>query len=146
VEFLQAEIDFRNVRNALRIARSGADLDPVEYFIPGGRLFDATEIRQLAGSETELVERLRASVYGDEIEQALDDLEDAESLLGFEQALDEALLEYSDHLSHVYPLSVCPVLAFVLAKEREVDNVRAIARGREAGLSEDEIERELVML
>jgi V/A-type H+-transporting ATPase subunit C len=146
VEFLQAEIDFRNVRNALRIARSGADLDPVEYFIPGGRLFDATEIRQLAGSETELVERLRASVYGDEIEQALDDLEDAESLLGFEQALDEALLEYSDHLSHVYPLSVCPVLAFVLAKEREVDNIRAIARGREAGLSEDEIERELVML
>jgi V/A-type H+-transporting ATPase subunit C len=146
LEFLQAEIDFRNVRNAFRIARSGADIDPADYFIEGGRLFDATEIRQLAGNEAELVERVRDSVYGDEIGEALDELEDAESLLGFEHALDAALLEYSDYLSHVYPLSVCPVLAFVLAKEREVDNVRAIARGREAGLSEDEIAEELVML
>jgi V/A-type H+-transporting ATPase subunit C len=38
------------------------------------------------------------------------------------------------------------VLSFVLAKEREVDNVRAIARGREAGLSPDQIEAELVVL
>jgi len=35
-EFLEAEIDFRNLRNALRIARSGADIDPTEYFIEGG--------------------------------------------------------------------------------------------------------------
>ena len=145
-EFLQAEIDFRNVRNALRIGRAEVDLDPADYFIEGGRLFDETELRQLAGNRTELIERLRASVYGDEIADALDDLEDADSLVGFENALEEALLSYSDHLSYVYPLSVCPVLAFVLAKEREVDNIRAIARGREAGLSEAEIEEELVKL
>lgn len=146
VEFLQAEIDFRNVRNALRIARGGADIDPSEYFIEGGRLFDATELGQLASNTDELVARIRDSVYGDELGDALDELERVDSLIGFEHALDAALLEYSDHLSHVFPLSVCPVLAYVLAKEREVDNIRAIARGREAGLSEDEIENELVML
>src|SRR6056297_193019 len=50
VEFLQAEIDFRNARNALRIARSGADLDPADYFIEGGELFRASELSQLAAS------------------------------------------------------------------------------------------------
>jgi len=55
-------------------------------------------------------------------------------------------LEYSDQLSNRYPLSVCPVLGYVLAKEREVDNIRAVARGREAGLGEDEISEELVIL
>ena len=45
-----------------------------------------------------------------------------------------------------YPLSVCPVLSYVLAKEREVDNIRAIARGREAGLGPEAIEQELVIL
>ncbi|RKS84184.1 ATP synthase C subunit, partial [Haloarcula quadrata] len=64
----------------------------------------------------------------------------------FERALDAALLEYADRLSNRYPLSVCPVLSYVLAKEREVDNIRAIARGREAGLGPDEIEQELVIL
>ncbi|NHN60832.1 MULTISPECIES: V-type ATP synthase subunit C [Halorussus] len=146
VEFLQAEIDFRNARNALRIARSGADLDPADYFIEGGTLFRASELSQLSTSVDELTAFIRESTYGDDLSAALDELERADSLIGFEHALDAALLEYSDHLSHVFPLSVCPVLAYVLAKEREVDNIRAIARGREAGLSEDEIESELVML
>ncbi|MFB6106911.1 MAG: V-type ATP synthase subunit C [Halobacteriaceae archaeon] len=146
VEFLEAEIDFRNARNAFRIARSGADLDPADYFIDGGTLFDAADLRQLVGNTDELVTRIRESRYGTQLSEALERLDQADSLIGFEHALDAALLEYSGRLSNVYPLSVCPVLAYVLAKEREVENVRAIARGREAGLSEDEIEAELVML
>jgi V/A-type H+-transporting ATPase subunit C len=146
IEFLRAEIDFRNLRNALRIARSGADIDPGEYFIEGGRLFDADELRQLSTNTDELVARIRESPYGSDLNEALDELEQADSLIAFEHTLDAALLEYSDRLSNRYPLSVCPVLAYVLAKEREVDNLRAIARGREAGLGEDEIDTELVMI
>ncbi|MFC7176818.1 V-type ATP synthase subunit C [Halosegnis marinus] len=145
IQFLRAEIDFRNLRNALRISRSGADIDPAEFYIDGGRLFAATELRQLAANPDELVARVRESTYGDELDAALDGLADAEDLIGFEHALDAALLEYSDTLSNRYPLSVCPVLAYVLAKEREVDNIRAIARGREAGLDAEEIEAELVV-
>ncbi len=145
LEFLRAEIDFRNIRNGLRLAHSGADIDPDEYYIEGGKLFDRAELASVANSVDELAGRVRASSYGDQLSDALDDLEDAESLIAFEHALEAALLAYSRHLSVVYPLSVCPVLAFVLAKEREVDNIRAIARGREAGLSPDEIESELVI-
>jgi V/A-type H+-transporting ATPase subunit C len=146
IEFLRAEIDFRNVRNALRLSRSGADLDPSEYYIDGGRLFDADEIRQLVANTDQLVEHIRSSPYGDELEAALETLEEADSLIEFEHALDAALLEYADTLSNRYPLSVNPVLSYVLAKEREVDNVLAIARGREAGLDPEQIESELVML
>ena len=146
LEFLQAEIDFRNVRNALRIARAGADVDPGAYFIEGGRLFEPAELRSLAENRDELVARIRESRYGNELEDALEALEDAESLIAFERALDRALLSYSDYLSHVYPLSVCPVLAYILAKEREVDNILAITHGKEVGLSEEEIRAELVML
>ena len=144
-EFLAAEVDFSNVRNALRLARSGADIDPSEYYIDGGTLFDEDQIRQLSRNRDQLVEFVRQSRYGDDLEAGLDSLEAADSLIEFERALDSALLEYADRLSNRHPLSVCPVLAYVLAKEREVDNVRAIARGREADLSETEIEEELVL-
>ena len=144
-EFLEAEIDFRNLRNALRIARSGADIDPAEYYIEGGQLFDREELRQVASNVDELVERVRASTYGAELSRALEELEAADSLIRFERALEAALLEYSSKLSNRYPLSVCPVISYILAKEREVRNVRAIARGREAGLPVEEIEEELVM-
>jgi V/A-type H+-transporting ATPase subunit C len=146
VEFLQAEVDFLNLRNALRLARSGADVDPSEYYIEGGQLFTAQELSAVGNDVDALVDRIRDSAYGDRLESALADLEEADSLLSFENAIEAALLEYSEQLSHLYPLSICPVLSYVLAKEREVNNIRAIARGKEAGLDGDEIEAELVML
>ncbi|MDS0297579.1 V-type ATP synthase subunit C [Halogeometricum sp. S1BR25-6] len=145
-EYLEAEIDFRNARNALRLARSGADIDPADYYIEGGSLFSASELVTLSQNTDELVSKIRDSQYGDELSTALDELESVNSLIGFERALETALLEYADSLGNVYPLSVSPVISYILSKEQEVDNIRAIARGREAGLSEDEIEEELVIL
>ncbi|MFC4542727.1 V-type ATP synthase subunit C [Halosolutus amylolyticus] len=147
VEFLQAEIDFRNARNALRLSRSGADLDPASYYIEGGVLFDQSELSRLVGDYDALVDHIAENKrYGDRLSGALDRLRGADSLIQFEHALDAALLEYSDTLSSIYPVSVSAVLAYILAKEREVENIRAIARGREVGLSENEIEDELVIL
>ncbi|MXR41136.1 V-type ATP synthase subunit C [Halobaculum sp. WSA2] len=145
-EFLEAEIDFRNAINALRLARSGADLDPSEYYIEGGVLFSAGELQQLASNTDELIDRVRESRYGDRLSDALAELEGAESLIAFEHALEAALLEYADSLGLIHPLSVTPVVSYVLAKEREVDNIRAIARGKEAGLDPEEIESELVII
>jgi V/A-type H+-transporting ATPase subunit C len=145
VEVLQAEIDFRNARNALRLSRTDTDLDPAEYYIEGGKLFDPAELRQLIGNFDDLVEHIRDSEYGEDLEDALSELADADSLIRFEQALDAALLEYSDQLSYTYPLSICSALSYILAKEREVENVRAIARGREVGLPVEEIEQEVVV-
>lgn len=143
-EVLQAEVDFRNVRNALRISRTGTDIDPAEYYIEGGRLFEPGQLRRLVGSFDELVEYIRESTYGDELSEALAELAEAESLVQFEQALDAALLEYSDTLSYTYPVSICSALSYILAKEREIENIRAVARGREVGLSPEEITRELI--
>ncbi|MFC6716894.1 V-type ATP synthase subunit C [Natrialbaceae archaeon GCM10025810] len=146
-EFLQAEIDFRNARNALRLARSGADLDPAEYYIEGGVLFDRGDLSRLVADYDELVDHIAENRrYGERLSGALARLRDAESLIQFEHALDAALLEYADRLSSIYPVSISAVLSYILAKEREVENIRAIARGREVGLSENEIEEELVVL
>ena len=145
-EFLEAEIDFRNARNALPLARSGADIDPGGYFIDGGRLFSASEMTTLVGNTDELITRIRESRYGKRLSEPLNELETADSLIDFERALEAVLLQYSRQLGNVHPLSICPVVAYILMKEREVTNIRAIARGREAGLSETAIEQELVIL
>ncbi|WP_096390581.1 V-type ATP synthase subunit C [Halopenitus persicus] len=144
--FLTAEIDFRNARNALRLARSGADIDPAEYFIEGGDLFTRDTLARLARNLDELVEYIAESQYADDLGPALRDLEEADSLIAFEHATDAALLAYGDQLGTIHPVSVTPVISYILAKEREVQNIRAIARGKEAGLNDAEIEEELVIL
>ena len=143
--FLKAEVDFRNATNALRLARSGADIDPAEYFIEGGTLFTRSTLARLARNVDELVDHIAESEYGDDLGPALRTLEESSSLIEFEHAADGALLAYGDRLGVVHPVSVTPVISYILAKEREVENIRAIARGTEAGLSADEIESELVI-
>lgn len=145
-EFLEADIDFRNARNALRLARSGAEIDPAEYFIEGGQLFRADELNTLVQNQDELITRIKESKYGKKLSEPLDELETADSLIRFEHALEAVLLTYSRQLGNIHPVSISPIIAYILMKEREVANIRAIARGREAGLSETEIQEELVIL
>ena len=145
VEFLQAEIDFLNVRNALRLAKSGADIDPETYFIEGGLLFSRGELQGLISSPEELIQTIRESTYGDELDEALSAIEDADSLIQFEHALNGVLLSYTGRLANVHPVSVTSIFSYILAKEREIENIRAIARGKEAGLDETAIEQELVL-
>ncbi len=143
--FLKAEVDFRNADNALRLARSGAEIDPAEYFIEGGELFTRDTLARLARNIDELVEYIADSQYADELGPALRELEEADSLIAFEHATDVALLAYGDRLGTIHPVSVTPIISYILAKEREVENIRAIARGKEAGLPAEEIEAELVI-
>ena len=100
---------------------------------------------RLARNLDELVEYIADSQYADELGPALRELEEADSLIAFEHATDAALLAYGDQLGTIHPVSITPIISYILAKEREVENIRAIARGKEAGLSADEIESELVI-
>jgi len=143
-EFLRAEIDILNVRNALRAAGS-EQVDVGEYYIDGGKLFTAEELRRYVGNREELVNALRESEYGDDLEDAIEALEETGSLVEFDRALDEVLMGFAASMKNQYPNSVAPVISYILSKEREVQNIRGIARGKEAGLSVEEIEEEVVI-
>ncbi len=142
--FLRSEIDVLNVRNALRAAGS-EQVDVGEYFIEGGDLFKKDELRRLVGNREELVNALRESGFGDSLADAIDALEDTGSLVEFDRALDKLLMQFAGTMTNRHPNSVAPVISYILSKEREVQNIRGIARGKEAGLSVEEIEEEIVI-
>jgi V/A-type H+-transporting ATPase subunit C len=51
----------------------------------------------------------------------------------------------SEKLSHIYPLSVLPVIDFIIRKKKEVDFIRIIVKGKDNGLSEGMIKELLVL-
>ncbi|MFB6283039.1 MAG: ATP synthase A1 subunit C [Halobacteria archaeon] len=144
-DFLKSEIDIKNIRNALR-AMESQHVEIDDYFIEGGSRFDDKEaLKALTENTEELTNALRESEYGNILEEAIDALEDSDSLVEFDKALDKLLLDYSQRMTNQYPLSIAPVISYILNKRREVSNIRGIARGREAGLSTEEIEEEVVL-
>ncbi|MCK4810953.1 MAG: V-type ATPase subunit, partial [Methanosarcinales archaeon] len=62
-----------------------------------------------------------------------------------EIGLDKYRLEYATQTSHYYPLSIVPIMDYILCKKNEVNNIRMIARGKEVGLPDDVIRSKLVL-
>ncbi|XGI82793.1 ATP synthase A1 subunit C [Halorutilales archaeon Cl-col2-1] len=145
-DLLRTEIDILNIRNTVRVAEEMENVDISDYFIEGGKAFSEDDLKRLSGNREELLNALRESEYGDRLEDAINALEEAGSLTEFDEAIDRVLMGYSQRMTYQYPLSMAPVISYILHKEREVANIRAIARGKEAGLSREEIEESIMVV
>jgi V/A-type H+-transporting ATPase subunit C len=60
-------------------------------------------------------------------------------------ALDRELVRDAASFSHRQPLSVLPVVDFILRKRLEADNLRAIAYGKQTALPTETIQELLVV-
>lgn len=144
-KFVRTEIDIKNLKTLFRLKRAGAEREDIQrVMIPGGAELSEQELNRLSGmSFSEFVRSLEGYSYWSAISEVVG--EKMPSLLEVELRLDAHLINYAKMISHYYPLSILPVLDYVLNKKIEVDNLRIITRGKESGLSEDVIRAHLVM-
>jgi len=147
-DFVRREVDVTNLKVLLKLKAERIPEDKiVKYIIPGGLEFGIDKLKSLAGTEglAPLIEELeKSSMYGD-IKPALEQFKTDKKLSGITIALDRALIGTSEKFAHFYPLSVLPIVNYLVRKKVEVDNIRIIARGKESGLSTKVIENLLVM-
>ena len=61
------------------------------------------------------------------------------------RSLEKHVLREASRHANLHPLSILPVLDYMIAKRNEVDNIRIIARGKESGLDNDVIRNLLVI-
>ncbi|UCE80558.1 MAG: ATP synthase A1 subunit C [Methanobacteriota archaeon] len=146
--FVRREIDVANLKVLLKLKVEEFPEDKVQkYLIPGGMEFSMSKLRTLAqakGTSMILEEMERSSMY-DEIKPSLDRFKEDNKLSGLTIALDKALVRTAEKFGRYYPLSVLPILDYIIRKKAEIDNIRIIARGKEKGLSNEVIEGLLVI-
>jgi len=145
LKFLQTEIDIKNLKTLFRLKRAGVDREGVQNaIIPGGLELRGPDLIRLLGlSFSELIHSLDGYSYWSSIADIVS--EEGTSLTDVETKLDAYLMNFASRISHYYPLSILPVLDYILHKKIEVDNLRIIARGKELKLSNDVIQNNLVM-
>jgi V/A-type H+-transporting ATPase subunit C len=102
------------------------------------------EIEKLADAPfNEFIEMLSKYRYWGAISDII--TERMESLSKIELRLDKYLNEHVWKIATYNPLTVLPMLGYMLSKDAEVDNIQAIVRGKEAGLSQEIIKSHLVL-
>jgi V/A-type H+/Na+-transporting ATPase subunit C len=148
INFIQREIDFTNLRTLFRLKRAGLEYDKIlDYMIPGGSKLKSDDLRKLAQAPSfdEFANMLKEYPYWKDLAEAVDNYRETKSLNAVEIALYQGLMSYANKISHLYPLSVTPILGYAINKNVEINNLRTIARGKEMHLSDEEIKSQLVI-
>jgi V/A-type H+/Na+-transporting ATPase subunit C len=148
LDFMRREIDITNLKTIFKLKSEGASGESLsQYFIPGGMEFKMDRLSKMAAFEgtKELMDEFRQSTYAEMIRADIEQFERDEDTSSILRALDRVLLSTAEKFSHLYPLSVLPVLGYLLAKKTEADNIRIIARGKESNLEPELIKKLLVI-
>lgn len=144
-DYIRKEIDIINVETILKLKAEGINGEEVmKYIIPGGKQIDKKLATQLANAETlsAAVNDLAPLDFYDDIKNALDETNSLRSIVA---GMKKYHIRQAKTFSHLYPLSVIPIIDFMIHKENEVNNIRIIARGLNSGLDSDVIKELLVI-
>ena len=147
-QFLQKEVDVTNLMTLLKLKKEGIVPErPERYFIEGGEELEVKVLVALSRAETmdQLVSELTKYSFYSTIKDALEEFKQTGSLTMVSLTMQRHLLRQSEKFSHIYPLSILPIIDYMLRKKQEVDNIRIIARCKESDLGPDQIKKLLVM-
>ena len=143
-QFVQTEIDIVNLKTLLRVWAAKASFKR-EIFLPGGREMTVEDLEEMVTlDKVTLMARLAETSFYESIAADLERVE-ATGVGALLRKVEKAHLIEAARYSHLHPLSILPILDFIVRKDREVQNIRLIARGKESGLSTDVI-RELLVV
>jgi V/A-type H+-transporting ATPase subunit C len=145
-KYIELEIDIRNIQNLFRLRASHVHEDIRELMISGGS-FKVDELQRLSGLEDrdEFIDALKRQVRMVPLLNALEEIRGTLALHEVEVALTRVQLDQMERMSKRYPFSILPVLVYLEEKKYEVANLRALARGKEAGLPGERLQGYLVM-
>ena len=137
--FIRMNIDVINAQNLMEMMLEDVEPDKIKtYMLSGGRTFSVEQLGEMAAKKPE--EALQDIKEG--LETDLNNI-DATSANVISIQLDRYILELSEKRSLIHPLSIIPIIDFIIRKEKETRYIRIIIKGKEHALSEDRI-KELI--
>ena len=145
-EFVRKEIAVKNLETILKLKAEGIyGEEALHYVIPGGKQIDRKFATQLANAET--IAAAASDLSQLEFYDVIKDLVEADNvnLSNVVTEMKKYEIAQAKKFSHLYPLSVVPILDYMIHKEVEASNIRTIARGVESGLSKETIKGLLVI-
>jgi len=143
-DYVREEVDIKNFETILKLKAEGIyGEQAMKYIISGGRRIDDRLLALLANAEdiNSMMSEVPQLEFGEEIKAALESKDIREAVLGLRRYERQKAKKFS----RLYPLSVIPVVDYMINKEYEVRNIRVIARGTESGLDRDTIKGLLVI-
>jgi V/A-type H+-transporting ATPase subunit C len=142
--FLVKEVEILNILTLLRLKKSKIGNTRELIITARGSINPKiTKMSELNDLDA-LIKALGDTKYKTAIDKGISDFNATGSLITLETELYKYLLKHITLFLHKHPLSVDVILGFMLAKDIEIRNLRILIKGKQLGLEEDFIEKQLV--
>ncbi|HMK53759.1 MAG TPA: V-type ATP synthase subunit C [Methanobacteriaceae archaeon] len=146
--YIGTQVDAENLKIIMRAKQDGLKYQDIEpYMITTGyqlrewKLKDLMESDDVAG----VVGGLEGTEYAQILSEALSEYQKTGSIASLETALDKNLLKMAKSISLKNPFGIGPLIGFLSRKEKEVRNLKVIARGkRESGFPVSQLKEMLI--
>lgn len=146
--FLENEIDILNIKTILRLKREDMPAKEIGryVFFSGARLRREALLKLIHLPDVNaVVAALRRYGYAKLLDEGDERLKREKTLIDIEIHLNHYLLDRAALLLHQNPLSIDVILGYMFAKEVEIRNLKTLIKGKQLGLDEDFISRELIL-
>lgn len=143
--YLRYVVDAKNIETVLKLKVEGITGEvAMKYFIPGGAQVDEKVMAQLAAAPDVLSaanEMQQLKMYA----EIKDSLTQNTTIIDVVAAIDRYIATLANKVGIMYPLSVLPIVDYIIHKENEVRNIRMIAHGIDSGLDRETMKNLLVI-
>jgi len=149
--FLINEIVILNLVTLFKLKKEGLSAKEIEKYLINVES-EAANLKKkvvellLNASDMEtLFQVLEKTRFSEAAEEGFAEYKENSSLIVFETALYKKLLQDSMLLLHQHPLSIDVILGYMFAKSIEGKNLKMIMKGKELGIKDEIIEKEIVI-
>jgi V/A-type H+/Na+-transporting ATPase subunit C len=141
-------VDVANIKIILRATADGLKFEDIEpYMISDGYQIREWKLKDLMEAEDVpgVINGLEGTDYAPPLSEAMADYSEKGSIAAFEAALDIHINQTAKNIALKNQFGIGPMIGFLSRKEREIKNLKIIARGkREEGFSPSMIKEMLV--
>lgn len=147
LNFVRKEIDLLNLKTLFMTKFENVEPDKIKKMLIDGGEIPEKEMQALTNASDfkQFLEELKKLSYYEIIREEVKTIEETGSLSNVIRILEKDFLTKSTKSSYLYPLSILPVLDYLIRKKIEIENLRILARGKDRGLSEQSLKGLLVM-
>ncbi len=145
LKFAKLRGDITNILLLYKMKREGFKKEECTSFLLNfGLRLGRKTLEYLASAENleDLDERIKNTPYG----KVLEGVDKKETLFEVEERLKAYYYNYAKYMLHESPISIAPVIAYIVMKECESRNIKFILRAKERGFDEEFIKGHVVML
>jgi V/A-type H+-transporting ATPase subunit C len=147
-DYIKRLTDLTNIKTILRAKQLGYDPTVCKkLFVGEGQEIPRWKFDELSEGDqpSQIITGLEGTSYFSVLKDALESYNKEKSIQVFEQVLDGFYLKLVKDISLQHYINLGPTLRFLVSKEFEIQNLKAIAKGIGEQLSVDQIKKYLIM-